>query len=330
MKAVGVVGLGQIGGSLALSLLARGIDVVGFDIDGSTKLAAKARGVRVTTELESLIAQSAVVFCCVSLDANKEVLSRLLELAKLCTDGSPVLSDVASRKGGTLPNIPLGTRFVAGHPMAGSHGWGFASAWPGLFENSVWNLVFDTPPPSDALIALIEVIASTGASVHACSTQWHDETVALISGLPHAFAVVLGVLSTEISDIDARLTLAAGSYSGASRVLLSEPRFVAGLLRHNAPTLRGLLQHASASLETISKTLDDADSLQRLVLRARAPIDRLHTTEWRPEVRQIRSVTFSQLLMELRDSGSLVDRIQRNGEDVEVQLRSRCSMAGSH
>src|SRR3954452_23298082 len=52
---VGVVGLGQLGGSLAAALVASGRDVSGWDVDPAAREAAADRGVRTTRALSGVV-----------------------------------------------------------------------------------------------------------------------------------------------------------------------------------------------------------------------------------------------------------------------------------
>ena len=280
MKVVGVVGLGQIGGSLAKALIREKITVAGFDTDYATRRAAEASGIPLAAGPAEILATSSIVFCCVSIAANRESVASLLHISEAVSK-YPTISDVASYKAGVLPEV-WPPQLIPGHPMAGSHGFGFGSASASLFEGAVWNLVVDVNVASERLVELIEVITLLRAGVHLCSQAWHDETVSLVSGLPHAVALGLGSLACGPIGGRARLTLAAGSFKGATRVLLSEPRFFSDLLRYNRPTLLPLLRSLREEVESLENILsiDDRGTLDGMLAKARDEIEALFGERW--------------------------------------------------
>src|SRR5215207_548563 len=107
---VGVVGLGQLGGSLAAALAAHGRNVSGWDVDPAAREAAAARGVRITREL------GGVVVLAVPLPAMATALDGL------AVDPDATVTDLGSVKGPVLDTVgaTFGTRFVGGHPMCGT------------------------------------------------------------------------------------------------------------------------------------------------------------------------------------------------------------------
>src|SRR5918995_7429063 len=104
---VGVVGLGQLGGSLAAALVAAGRPVAGWDTDPAARDAAAARGVTVTREL------SGVVVLAVPLPAMATALDGLV------VDPDATVTDLGSVKVPVLAVLwpSLGGRFVGCHPM---------------------------------------------------------------------------------------------------------------------------------------------------------------------------------------------------------------------
>ncbi|HYO35438.1 MAG TPA: prephenate dehydrogenase/arogenate dehydrogenase family protein, partial [Geodermatophilus sp.] len=127
---VGVVGLGQLGGSLAAALVAAGREVRGWDVDPAAREAAAARGVAVTREL------SGVVVLAVPLPATATALDGLdVDPAATVTDVGSVKEPVLASAGAVL-----GGRFVGGHPMAGTERSGYGATDPALFRGARWAL----------------------------------------------------------------------------------------------------------------------------------------------------------------------------------------------
>src|SRR5215211_7479543 len=127
---VGVVGLGQLGGSLAAALVAAGRPVQGWDTDPAARDAAAARGVQITREL------SGVVVLAVPLPAMAGALQGL------AVDLDATITDVGSVKRPALETVgaEFAGRFVGGHPMCGTERSGHAAVDPGLFAGARWAL----------------------------------------------------------------------------------------------------------------------------------------------------------------------------------------------
>jgi prephenate dehydrogenase len=321
MLKVGIIGLGQIGGSIALGLIAHGIPVVGIDNNLSTLDLAQRSGVITTTELQSLIDSCSIIFVCVSLSANKIVLQELITMTDAATS-TPTITDVASYKDGTLvwPSGSKGRYFIPGHPMAGTHGRGFASSDPQLFSHAEWILIAREPPEINRIVPLVQIITMLGARVQLCDVTWHDESVSLISALPHALAIALGKVSIEASDCESKLTLAAGSFRSATRVLQSDPAFIRDLLLLNRATLRPLIQKVKDALGEIDSALNsgDAAAMSRLIHTAAHSINFL--TEREPVITQqtVPANELNAFLQSLANTGNSILGIEERRGCVHV------------
>src|SRR5207249_2629847 len=110
---VAVVGLGLIGGSAALALGARG-----YDRDPGARARARDRGIDAAESLPEAVRRAEVVLIAVSTEETPALLLQAAAAAPdaLLTDASSLKRPVAA----CAAALPAGTRFVAGHPMAGS------------------------------------------------------------------------------------------------------------------------------------------------------------------------------------------------------------------
>lgn len=313
MNIIGIVGLGQIGGSLIKKLMELNISVIGFDIDRPTLKAARLSGIPLAQNLLEIVKKSSIIFCCVSISTNEKTISCLIDISRSISK-FPIISDVASYKSGVLPELSEVVQVIPGHPMAGSHGSGFLSSSSDLFNGAVWNLIVDKKIPEDGLIDLINVINNTGANVHFCSKRWHDETVSLVSGLPHVSALSVSLVVSGLIDADNRLVLAAGSFKSATRVMLSDPKFFADLLRYNKPTLLPFLNELQSKLSILKDSLCNSDSMELDILlsEARSKIDNFYNSHW---ISEKVSLTFSEIpifLLDSMDKGILIHSIDKS------------------
>jgi len=142
---------------------------------------------------------------------GREVLEALAKTAGLVTDvGSvkaPIVSAVAD------------TRFVGGHPMAGSEQDGVEGATPDLFQGATWVLTPTTRTDVAAYAHVQQLVSAFGAEVVALPPERHDELVAVISHVPHLTAATLMRLAAGRGEEQrALLRLAAGGFRDMTRI----------------------------------------------------------------------------------------------------------------
>ncbi|TFV69967.1 prephenate dehydrogenase/arogenate dehydrogenase family protein [Blastococcus sp. CT_GayMR19] len=226
---VGVVGLGQLGGSLAAALAAAGRPVAGWDVDAGAREAAAARGVRISREL------AGVVVLAVPLPAVATALD------ELTIDPDATVTDVGSVKVPVLEVLgdAYGSRFVGGHPMAGTERSGHAATDPGLFAGARWAVCLDPGTDLHRWLRVAEVAIAVGAEVVPVTSADHDDAVAAISHVPHLLAAALATVAGQAGPL--ALGLAAGSFRDGTRVAGSDPAFVTSMVEGNAgPTAAAL------------------------------------------------------------------------------------------
>jgi len=226
---VGIVGLGQLGGSLAAALVAAGRPVAGWDVDPAARDAAAARGVRITREL------SGVVVLAVPLPDMATALDELT----LAPDAT--VTDLGSVKRPVFDTLsgPLGGRFVGGHPMCGTERSGHTAVDPGLFAGARWALCLEPGTELPRWLRVAEVALAVGAEVVPVTAAEHDDAVAAISHVPHLLAAALAAAADRAGPL--ALALAAGSFRDGTRVIGSDPAFVTAMVEGNAgPTADAL------------------------------------------------------------------------------------------
>ncbi|SFT34563.1 prephenate dehydrogenase [Geodermatophilus amargosae] len=226
---VAVVGLGQLGGSLAAALVAAGREVSGWDVDPAAREAAAARGVRTTREL------GGVVVLAVPLPAMAGALDGL------DVDPAATVTDLGSVKVPVLASVgaALGDRFVGGHPMAGTERSGHTATDPGLFQGARWALCLEPGTDLRRWLRAAEVALDAGAEVVPVTAAEHDDAVAAVSHVPHLLAAALAAAVGEAGPL--ALALAAGSFRDGTRVIGSDPALVTAMVEGNAgPTAAAL------------------------------------------------------------------------------------------
>ncbi|GBD45596.1 Prephenate dehydrogenase [bacterium HR41] len=189
---IAVLGVGLIGGSIALAARQRVPDatVVGWDPAPDALARARERGAldEAAPSLAEALAGAGACFLCAPV-------GQLADLAAAALAAAPrdcVVSDVGSAKA-PLARASRDERFIGGHPLAGAETAGVEHARGDLFDGAVWYL---TPTPHSSGILyerLHRLIVTFGARPVAIDADRHDRLVAAVSHLPHVLANVLAV-----------------------------------------------------------------------------------------------------------------------------------------
>jgi prephenate dehydrogenase len=178
---VAIVGLGLIGGSLARALAGRGHEVWGVDTASARRRARAAGAIHhgVATAEDA----ARVVDVLVLAAPPRANLALLRRLAPRCRAGL-VVTDVGSVKSPIDREARrLGlSRFVGGHPIAGSEGSGFGASSAGLFKSRTWIL---TPSPDVVALRLVQrLVHAAGATPVVLAAAEHDRVLAFLSHVP--------------------------------------------------------------------------------------------------------------------------------------------------
>jgi len=191
-RTVAVVGLGLIGGSLALRLRQVGVRVVGVDADPRAVEEARARrAVDVGGTGLDLVGGADLVMVATPL---AQVAPVAIAAARRMRPGA-VLTDTGSVKAPVVAAIsaglPGGVRFVGGHPMAGSEKQGMAAAVAALLDGRPYVLT-PTPRTDPAAVATMRaVIEALRMQPVVLDPVQHDELVAQASHLPYLVSLAL-------------------------------------------------------------------------------------------------------------------------------------------
>ncbi len=262
MRRANVIGLGLIGGSIALGLRDQGWYVSGDDNDEATVDAALALGAIDASGIDPL---AEITFVAVPVLAVTDQVKRAL------AETSGVVTDVGSVKGALCRAID-DRRFVGGHPMAGSELDGLDGAQADLFDGAVWVLtpVSDT---DDATFALVtSIVASLGAEVVAIGPDRHDHLVAVVSHVPHLTAATLmGLASDRAEEHAALLRLAAGGFRDMTRVASGRPGIWLDICAENRTAITDALDELIDGLSEVRQIIDtdDRDALLDRLQQAR-------------------------------------------------------------
>jgi prephenate dehydrogenase len=238
IKNITVIGLGLIGGSLALSL--KGIDkdfiVTGYDTISDALNIAKYRNVidKIATSYPDAVKDADLIIIATPI-------SKIIEVVKSTKDylkKGAILTDVGSAKENIVNEVnkilPADVIFIGGHPMAGSENEGILSARPDLFKNAFYILTPTDSTKSEALMILHSLFTKIGSKVIAITPKEHDEVVSLISHLPHVLSTnLVKLINDEQIELKNLFKLCAGGFRDMTRIATSNPKMWVDITMEN-------------------------------------------------------------------------------------------------
>lgn len=249
-RTANVLGLGLIGGSVALALRERGWRVCGTDADADRVRTAVERGVVDCGELDT---DAEITFVAVPPKAMIDEVRRALATT------SGVVTDVGSVKSAVCAAID-DPRFVGGHPMAGSELEGLDGADPQLFAGAVWVLAPTNATDDTAFSTVAEVVSELGAEVVGLDPRRHDDLVAVVSHVPHLTAATLMRLAGRRAEEHAALLrLAAGGFRDMTRIASGHPAIWLDICDENRSSIVDVLTALIDGLADMRSIVESGD-----------------------------------------------------------------------
>lgn len=260
-RRVAIVGVGLIGGSLALAWKERRDDlhITGWDKPSVLKAALRRRAI---DEAAASLAEAAndadVVVLSVPLNAVEQTLADLAPHVRpgtLVTDVGSVKESVITAARQLLPD---GVHFIGGHPMAGAEQGGLAHADAFLFENATY--VLCGPEHSTAYQAAAALAESTGARVVSLDAAQHDRIAACVSHLPQLIATTLmNVVARHSNADESFLRLAAGGFRDMTRIASSPFSTWQPILEGNSIAVQEVLQEFLVAWQEVFTKFEEDD-----------------------------------------------------------------------
>lgn len=262
VRAVCVLGIGLIGGSLLRAAASAGRPAWGAAASAEDIAAAEAAGFETASSVPAALRRAAdedaVVVLAVPLPAVHDVLAQVAEHAP-----HSWLTDVVSVKQPVADAVhqlaPL-ARYVGGHPMAGSSSSGWEASSATLFTGAPWVLNTTAKLVPESWLEIARLALDCGAHVVPADPTDHDEAVARISHLPHVLAAVLAAVGADGGPL--ALSLAAGSFADGTRVAGSDLELVRAMCEGNRTALLPALDDALGRLGAARGSLASTGGLR--------------------------------------------------------------------
>lgn len=261
-----VIGLGLIGGSIALAIRRAHEDaiIIGFEINEERLGLAKTLNVidEGAVSIEEGAKEADLIIISAPVQQAEEIIETLVNVELKST---VIITDVGSTKGQIMSKAVLlhkkGITFIGGHPMAGSHKSGVSAARPHLFENAFYILTPEQTTPSAKIEELKDWLKGTKANFLIMSPKEHDELTGAVSHFPH---IVAASLVHQVAAIDEKnstiSSIAAGGFRDITRIASSSPAMWRDILLHNKETLLDLLEKWQIEMDHVKTMIDSMDS----------------------------------------------------------------------
>ena len=292
-----IIGLGLIGGSLALALkkVYPTTTIIAADSDSETIATAENKQIIDAGIDVSDNEYSKVIDILSSDEIDLIVLSIPVEVYPtwfkvICESGySGMITDVGSTKeaGIKYANTILkdSKEFIPGHPMAGSESFGIEAARDDLFDGAYWILTPSDNTDNQSLGKLHGLFTSIGARVISVDPTEHDRVVAIVSHVPHIAASALVTLAKEHAGKDGELLrLAASGFKDTTRVAAGNPKLWTGILMDNSETIANALSELLGIISDTENALRNKDrqAINEMLSKAAETRSKL-PAKWVPE-----------------------------------------------
>lgn len=248
----GIIGLGLMGGSLALSL--KKLDfiksVVGIDHNfDHQKQAIKLNLVDAIVSLDEL-KKCDVIFLAIPVDGLIKAMKDLVDVS----DDTTII-DLGSTKAKIVDSIPgqIRKNFVAAHPMTGTENFGPSAAVEGLYDDRV--VVLCDLENSGELQQNVarKIFKTLGMKKYFMGADEHDRHAAFISHMPHAISYSLANTVMNQENKNNILALAAGGFRSMSRLAKSSPDMWEDIFRQNKHNLLEAIELFEDELSNLKK-----------------------------------------------------------------------------
>ncbi len=274
---IALIGIGLIGGSIALDVRKRGLAKKIVAATRSAATAAKANELKLAdhcgTDLAAAVEDADLVIVCTPVGACGAAAKTIAPKLK----PGCIVSDVGSVKQTVIadmaPHLPKGVHFVPAHPVAGTEYSGPEAAILDLFQGR-WCIV--TPLPDSDAKAVDRLAAfwkALGSEVNRLDPANHDRILAITSHLPHLIAYTIvgtaddlgGHLNSEV------LKYSAGGFRDFTRIASSDPTMWRDVFLNNREAVLEVLQRFQEDLFYLQRAIrwGEGDKLFDLFTRTR-------------------------------------------------------------
>lgn len=270
---ISIIGVGLIGGSMALKLREKNIASFIYGIDNNTQHISDALELKIIdagVDLEHGIKNSDLIILAIPVDAARKLLPSVLDLV---SDQQTVM-DAGSTKAGIVNAVkdhPKRSRFVAFHPMWGTENSGPKSAIAESFSGKAGVICNKEESAEDALNVVEQVVNALDMHMIYMNAEDHDVHTAYISHISHitSYALANTVLEKEREE-ETIFQLASSGFSSTVRLAKSHPEMWVPIFKQNKENVLDVLNEHISQLRKFKSALEkeNYEYLEELISNA--------------------------------------------------------------
>ncbi|MBE4949675.1 prephenate dehydrogenase [Chryseobacterium culicis] len=270
---ISIIGVGLIGGSMALKLREKNIASFIYGTDNNTQHISDALNLKIIdagVDLEHGIKNSDLIILAIPVDAARKLLPSVLDLV---TDQQTVM-DAGSTKAGIVNAVkdhPKRSRFVAFHPMWGTENNGPKSAIAESFSGKAGVICNKEESAEDALNIVEQVVNALDMHMIYMNAKDHDVHTAYISHISHitSYALANTVLEKEREE-ETIFQLASSGFSSTVRLAKSHPEMWVPIFKQNKENVLDVLNEHISQLRKFKSALEkeNYEYLEELITNA--------------------------------------------------------------
>ena len=259
-----IIGLGLIGGSMALDLRKRHFADRIFGYDKSPVNQGYAKQVGLIDEemtMDEVIKNGDIIIVAVPVGAALKILPQVLEKI----NENQIVIDICSTKATICERVKYHSnrkRFVACHPMAGTENSGPWSAISGMFDGKAV-IMCDTEDSDEKAVQEVRKMFSVlNMNPMFFNSVNHDVHVAYVSHISHisSFALALTVLEKEKNEKNI-FNLASGGFSSTVRLAKSNAEMWVPIFENNKENILTVLNTYIEKFQDFKRLLENEDTV---------------------------------------------------------------------
>lgn len=270
---ISIIGVGLIGGSMALKLRQKNIASFIYGIDHNKQHITDALDLKIIdaeADLEQGIKDSDLIILAIPVDAARKLLPSVLDLI---SDQQTVMDAGSTKAGivGAVKDHPKRSRFVAFHPMWGTENNGPKSAIAESFAGKAGVICNKEESADDALEMVEKIVNALDMHMIYMNAEDHDIHTAYISHISHitSYALANTVLEKEREE-ETIFQLASSGFSSTVRLAKSHPEMWVPIFKQNKENVLDVLNEHISQLRKFKSALEkeNYEYLEELITNA--------------------------------------------------------------
>lgn len=268
-QTIAILGMGLIGGSIALGLRGHVRSILGVDNDPLTCQIAIAKGIvdAASDDLRQILPQADILLVATPVSTAIELIAALPGVHDGSTrkgTGKLIVMDVTSTKSkimAAMESLPPNFDIIGGHPLAGKEKLGICNAEKEMLYGATFTLTASERTSERAKSLALALVRAVGCKPFWIDAKTHDHNLAATSHAPHLLAVAL----THATEKEyARLS--GGGLSSATRLASTPTSMMLSMVMTNAENTISKLRETQAEIDKIIALMEAGDEESLAVL----------------------------------------------------------------